>query len=54
MRRQRPHVELPTPKIEPLKVMDTPQMGTSDYVRRTMVVRVVNGVPQFTHGENPA
>lgn len=53
MRRQRPHVELPTRKIESLKVMDPPQMGTSDYVRRTMVVRVVNGVPQFTQGENP-
>jgi MoxR-like ATPase len=35
------------------KSMELPQMGTSDYVRRTMTLRSVNGEPSFQYEGNP-
>jgi hypothetical protein len=33
--------------------MADPQMGTSNYVRRTMTMRVVDGVPRLGYEDNP-
>jgi uncharacterized protein len=54
LRRQLPRVEIPKQKTSDQKIMDDPQEGTSDYVRRTMVMRVIDGVPQFVYEENPS
>lgn len=35
-------------------IAELPQMGTSDYVRRTMVLRTVDGIPTFLYEENPS
>lgn len=54
LRRQRPQPALPIPSAAaPHPFADLPQMGTSDYHRRTMVLRLVNGQPTFTYEENP-
>lgn len=53
-RRQMPRVEIPQRREAVKDFMDAPPLATSDYVRRTMVLRVVNGVPTFEHQENPS
>lgn len=53
-RKQLPRVKIPE-RVEPAqKFMDTPPLATSDYVRRTMVLKIVNGVPTFVQDENPS
>ena len=54
LRRQRPRVELPVPPAPAdVKFMPFPQMGRSDYVRRTMTLRSTNGVADLRYEENP-
>lgn len=53
-RKQKPRVEIPRAETTAQKIMDTPPLATSDYVRRTMVIRIVNGVPTFEQQENPS
>lgn len=54
LRRQRPQVSLPGfSSAVPQKPAGLPHMGTSDYVRRTMTLRTVDGVPLFQYEENP-
>jgi uncharacterized protein with von Willebrand factor type A (vWA) domain len=53
-RRQMPRVEIPRAEKTMPKVMDLPQQATSDYERKTMVLRVINGVPTFVYEENPS
>ncbi len=53
LRRQRPPAPQPEPAGETKHgFMELPQMGTSDYVRRTMVLRVVEGRPTIEYDEN--
>ncbi len=53
-RRQRPVVSLPGRADEGgQKVMELPQMGESNYVRRTLTLRVVDGAPRFGYEDNP-
>jgi uncharacterized protein with von Willebrand factor type A (vWA) domain len=54
LRRQAPRVEIPSDVKPDQKFMELPQRGTSDYVRRTMVMRVVNDVPTFVYEDNPS
>jgi uncharacterized protein len=54
LRRQLPCVRIPTTESQAApKIMELPQMGTSDYVRRTMLLRTVDGVPTVSYEENP-
>lgn len=53
-RRQLPRVEIPQHQEVVKNFMDAPPLATSDYVRRTMVVRMVNGLPTFEQQENPS
>ncbi len=54
LRRQQPHVPVPLPSEEPSQAfMERPQMGTSDYVRRTMTLRGAGGSPHLSCEENP-
>lgn len=53
-RRQLPRVEIPKQASANQKFMELPQEGTSDYIRRTMVLRVIDGVPTFVYEENPS
>lgn len=53
-RRQVPRVEIPREEATSQKVMELPQEATSDYVRRTMVLKIVKGVPTFVQDENPS
>jgi uncharacterized protein with von Willebrand factor type A (vWA) domain len=54
LRRQKPRVEFPIQESQPPpRLMELPQMGTSDYVRRTMTLRSIDGVPTFGYEENP-
>jgi hypothetical protein len=54
LRRQRPAPVMPAhqEKRGPM-VMAEPQMGTSNYVRRTMTLRVIDGVPHLVYEDNP-
>ncbi len=53
-RRQRPQPLVSPPKIESAPVnVDLPQMGTSNYVRRTMVLSARDGNTRLSYGENP-
>lgn len=54
LRRQLPRVEIPKQATKDQKVMQDPQEGTSDYIRRTLVMRIVDGVPTFVYEENPS
>lgn len=54
LRRQLPRVEIPREEKNGQKFMELPQMGESDYVRRTMTLRVVNGLPSVRYEENPS
>lgn len=48
LRRQNPRARVPEPRHGAAqKFAELPQMGTSDYVRRTMTLRSVDGVPRF-------
>lgn len=53
LRRQNPRVEIERTETQAALFMKTPEWGTSDYVRRTLNVRVINGVPTFIYEENP-
>ncbi len=53
-RRQLPRVEIPREETTTQKRMDPTQLATSDYVRRTMVVKIIDGVPTFVKEENPS
>jgi uncharacterized protein len=53
-RRQLPRVEIPREETAEQKIMDAPPLATSDYVRRTMVLRTINGVPTFVYEDNPS
>ncbi len=54
LRRQAPQVAIPAREdAAEFKSTEQPQMGASDYVRRTMTLRVVDGVPGFRYEENP-
>lgn len=54
LRRQQPHVILPAEEPpHPQRVMELPQMGTSDYGRRTMTLRTIDGVPIISYEDNP-
>jgi hypothetical protein len=54
-RRQQPRMVIPTPTAEtPQPVMDLPQMGSSDYVRRTITLRTSGNSPDFRYEENPS
>ncbi len=54
LRRQQPHVAIPTPEPEAAQAfMDLPQMGTSDYVRRTMTLRHTGYAPNLSYEDNP-
>jgi uncharacterized protein with von Willebrand factor type A (vWA) domain len=54
LRKQHPRAAIPERPVEPaVKYMERPQMGTSDYVRRTMTMRATNGVPNLRYEENP-
>ncbi len=54
LRKQLPSVVLPSRAVEmEQKFVERPQMGTSDYVRRTMTLRTVDGVPLVGYEENP-
>ncbi len=54
LRRQQPHVAVPRPAGEPVhSFMELPQMGTSDYVRRTMTFRAGSGDAGLRYEENP-
>jgi uncharacterized protein with von Willebrand factor type A (vWA) domain len=53
LRRQLPRVEIPENKDSGQKFMQLPQLATSDYVRKTMVLKTVNGVPTFVYEDNP-
>ncbi len=54
LRRQLPHVEIPESQDTGQKFMQLPQLATSDYVRKTMVLKTVNGVPTFVYEDNPS
>jgi uncharacterized protein with von Willebrand factor type A (vWA) domain len=54
LRRQCPQVTFPAAEYaSPQKRAGLPHMGTSDYVRRTMTLRTVDGVPLFQYEKNP-
>ncbi|HZQ08232.1 MAG TPA: VWA domain-containing protein [Anaerolineae bacterium] len=53
LRRQNARVAIPRTETFNTRFMERPEMGTSDYVRRTLVLRVINGVPTFVYEENP-
>lgn len=53
-RRQLPRVEIPKQETASQKFADPTQLATSDYVRRTIVLEIVNGVPTFQQKENPS
>ncbi|MCL4393734.1 MAG: VWA domain-containing protein [Chloroflexi bacterium] len=54
LRRQRPRAAVPERPADPsVQYMPFPQMGTSDYVRRTMTMRTTNGVVDLRYEENP-
>jgi hypothetical protein len=54
LRRQRPAPVMPSqPEENGPTVMTDPQMGTSDYVRRTLTLRVIDGVPRVIYEDNP-
>jgi uncharacterized protein with von Willebrand factor type A (vWA) domain len=54
LRRQKPHVAIPLEESPtPPRLMELPQMGSSDYVRRTMTLRSIDGVPTFKYEKNP-
>lgn len=54
LRRQIPRVEIPKRSETNQKFMDLPREGTSDYLRRTLTLRVINGVPTFGYEDNPS
>jgi uncharacterized protein with von Willebrand factor type A (vWA) domain len=54
LRRQHPPVVVPTQTAELVHVnVDVPETGTSDYVRRTMVLRSTDGGTSVLYEENP-
>ncbi len=54
LRRQHPLVVMPPPAIEEARAnVDLPQMGTSNYVRRTMVLETNEGLTDLRYRENP-
>jgi hypothetical protein len=54
VRRQRPHAAIPAQaESAEQQFMPRPQMGTSDYVRRTLIADNVNGVTSFRYADNP-
>jgi uncharacterized protein with von Willebrand factor type A (vWA) domain len=53
LRKQLPHAELPKNQEGGQKFMELPQLATSDYVRRTLTLKTVNGVPTFGYEDNP-
>lgn len=53
-RKQLPRVEIPRAETTAQKIMDAPPLATSDYVRKTMVLKIVNGAPTFEQAENPS
>jgi hypothetical protein len=54
LRRQCPPVVVPTQAVETDQIdVDLPQMGTSDYVRRTMVLRSSDSGTSVRYEENP-
>lgn len=53
-RRQAPRVAIPREEPTDQKFMEYPQLAKSDYVRRTMVLRTINGVPTFVTEDNPS
>jgi uncharacterized protein len=53
-RKQRPHAVLPRAEaVRPPDLMPLPQMGTTNYVRRTLTLRVEDGAPRVRYEENP-
>lgn len=55
LRRQNPRVVIPTIEQQHShKTMELPQMGSSDYVRRTMVFKTIDGIPTITYQDNPS
>jgi uncharacterized protein with von Willebrand factor type A (vWA) domain len=54
LRQQQPRVVIPSIELpEVRRTMELPQMGTSNYVRRTMTLRPLEGVPTVMYEENP-
>jgi hypothetical protein len=53
-RKQLPRVEIPQPREAVKNFMDTPPLATSDYVRKTMVLKSVNGIPSIEYVDNPS
>ncbi len=52
LRRQQPHAVIPSAETPvQLEFMDQPQMGTSDYVRRTLRLEMRDGLPSLRYGE---
>jgi len=54
LRRQMPRVEIPRTEKTNWKTMETLPLATSDYVRRTLVLRVIDGAPIFVYEDNPS
>jgi uncharacterized protein with von Willebrand factor type A (vWA) domain len=53
-RKQRPRVTLVQSEgARPPEIMPLPQMGTTNYVRRTLTLRVMDGAPRVGYEENP-
>ncbi|MBI5303541.1 MAG: VWA domain-containing protein [Chloroflexi bacterium] len=53
LRRQHPRARIPArEEITLPRFMDVPQMGTSNYVRRTMTLQNVDGTPRFRYEDN--
>lgn len=52
-RKQLPRVQVPPEEKITQKIMDAPLLATSNYVRRTMAIKIVDGVPTFEQQENP-
>ena len=54
LRRQQPRVVIPVVEEHGLQwTMELPQMGTSDYVRRTMAMQTIDGLPTIVYQDNP-
>lgn len=54
LRKQSPRVEIPKEETAAQKFMELPERATSDYVRRTLSLRTVNGVSTFGYEDNPS
>lgn len=53
-RKQLPRVKIPERVESAQKFMDAPPLATSDYVRRTMVLKIVDGIPAIEYEDNPS